>query len=93
MATTQATALNEVAATNLGTNDRKGERRLQIGEYRGEGVFARRTAKQTIALGLLCAVVALEALYLFGLVVAYITDWFIVLLAVTERLKRLRSQP
>ncbi|KAE9149168.1 hypothetical protein PF002_g1668 [Phytophthora fragariae] len=89
---TQAMVLNEVVVADPAMNDRKRVRGLQIEECREEELYERSRAKQKIVLGILFTVVALEALYLFGVVVTYTADWFILLLAVTRRLKRLHSQ-
>lgn len=87
----QAAVLSEVAVVDPTTNDPSRERGLLVEQCRDEDLYERRTIKQKVVLGILYAVVALEALYLVGLVVMYITDWFVLLLAAAQRLKRLRS--
>ncbi|KAG1713007.1 hypothetical protein DVH05_000736 [Phytophthora capsici] len=56
-------------------------------------LYKKMTLTQKIIIGLLCTVVALEGLYLYVLVVKYLAEWFILLLAVTKRMKQLRSEP
>ncbi|KAG3040009.1 hypothetical protein PC119_g1722 [Phytophthora cactorum] len=88
MTVAPTTAPTEVAVVAITTTDRKHHEECGILE-----LYEKMTLAQKIILGLLCAVVALEGLYLFALVVKYVAEWFILLLAVTRRMKQLRSQP
>ncbi|OWZ07233.1 hypothetical protein PHMEG_00020400 [Phytophthora megakarya] len=73
-------------------NNRKVEQRTNLEQRRTIQLYEKMTFKQKVILGLLCAVIALEGLYLMALVIQYIAEWFILLLAVTRRLKRLRTR-
>lgn len=93
---TPVTSPDEMEVFIPTTNDRKHEHGLQMNDLEEcweDDLYEKMTSKQKVILGVLCAVVALEALYVFVLVVKYIANWFIMLLAVTRQLKRLRSQP
>ncbi|OWZ02445.1 hypothetical protein PHMEG_00025989 [Phytophthora megakarya] len=74
------------------TNDCKDEQRTNLEQRRIVQLYENMTFKQKVILGLLCAGIALEGLYLMACMIKYITEWFILLLAVTRRMKQLLAR-
>ncbi|KAL3670124.1 hypothetical protein V7S43_004439 [Phytophthora oleae] len=88
---TPTPAPTESTVPPIGTSDHKNESAFE--EYSALELYGKLTLAQKVIIGVLCALIALEGLYLYAIVVEYLAEWFILLLAATKRMKQLRSEP